>query len=56
MAKMDPSALNEISLLWKINNENILKYYDHFDCEIDELDYTCVITEYCEVGYIFYNV
>ena len=50
MDKLDPSALNEFSLMWKISHENILKYYEHFDQEIDGLDYTCVITEYCEVS------
>ena len=46
----DPNNdLNEFSLMWNISHENILKYYDHFDHEIDDLDYICVITEYCEV-------
>ena len=40
---------DEFSLMWNISHENILKYYDHFDHEIDDLDYICVITEYCEV-------
>ena len=42
---------DEYLFMWKINHENILKYYEHFDHEIDALDYTCIITEYCQVCY-----
>ena len=50
MNKLDPTAENEFSLMWRINHENILKYYEHFDHKIRGRDYTCVITEYCEVS------
>ena len=55
MNKLDPSAENEFSLMWRINHENILKYYEHFDHEIDGLDSTCIITEYCQVRFL-YNI
>lgn len=47
--KLDPTAKNECSLLFNIKHENIVKFYEHFDHEIDGLDYTFVITEFCEV-------
>ena len=50
MEKFDPTAENEFTLMFKINHENIVKYYEHFDHEMNALDYTCVITEYCEVN------
>ena len=49
MKKLDTNALDEFSLMWKISHENIIIFYEHFDQEIDYLDYTCVVTEYCEV-------
>ena len=49
MEKLDPTAENEFSLMWSINHENILKYYEHFDHEIRGEAKTCVITEYCQV-------
>ena len=53
MNKLDPSAENEFSLMWRINHENILKYYEHFDHEIRGKDYTCVVIEYCHVCVFF---
>ena len=52
MDKLDQSAENEFTLMWEINHENILKYYEHFDHEIRDKEYTCVITEYCHVRFI----
>lgn len=49
MKKMDSCAANEISLLSKIHHENIVRYFEHFDQVIDALDYTCIITEHCQV-------
>ena len=58
--KLGANDLNdEFSLMSEINHQNILKYYEHFDHEVDGKDSTCVITEYCEVKskicYLIFN-
>ena len=40
---------DEFTLMSGISHQNIVKYYEHFDHEVDGRDSTCVITEYCEV-------
>ena len=49
LKERDSSAENEFSLMChEINHENILKYYEHFDHEINGKEYICIITEYCQ--------
>lgn len=50
MDKLDTESENEQKLLWELNHENIIRYFDHFDLKISDEGHTCVITEYCEVG------
>ena len=45
----NPSVEKGLSLFCNINHENILRYYEYFDHAIEEMDCTCIITEYCEV-------
>ena len=40
---------NELVTLWKINHENIVKYYEHFENKMYGRNCTCIITEYCQV-------
>ena len=47
--KLDQSAYNEFSILLRIDHENILRCYEYFHHTIGDQDYTCVITEYCQV-------
>lgn len=48
----DKSSKNsEIEIMKSINHENIIKYFDSFDLEIQSEEYLCLITEYCEVFY-----
>lgn len=61
--KSDESAENEFLTYLKVNHENIVKYFDHFDHyeEENSTDYICIITEYCEVSnfnkiYIIYYI
>lgn len=42
-------AKREFENMLKINHENVIKYYDHFDHKIDYIENTCIIMEYCEV-------
>lgn len=49
MNRLDSSTVNEFSIIWNITHENILRYYDHFNHEINGKEKTCVITEYCQV-------
>lgn len=62
LEKSDDSAENEFITYLKVNHENIVKYFDHFDHyeEENSTDYICIITEYCEVTsialqYILFN-
>lgn len=55
----DDMALNELVILMRLDHENVIKYYDHFEVNVwkiipfFEIDLQlCVITEYCEVGSI----
>ena len=36
-------------ILKGLNNENIIRYFDHFDEEIHKKSYLCIVTELCEV-------
>lgn len=49
MDKFDVTADNERFILKMIKNDNIIRYFDHFDLKISNSDYSCVITEFCEV-------
>lgn len=51
--KLDAADENDFVMLLRISHENILRYFDHFDHVIDDLDHTCVITEYCEASSSF---
>ena len=51
----DEEVENELVTLRSINHENIVKYYEHFDGEIDDLYHTCIILEYCEVCLFYKN-
>ena len=42
---------NEIKILWKVDNENIIRYFDHFELRISNWNTICIITEYCEVRF-----
>lgn len=41
--------MNEIQILFKINHENILRFFDFFEENIDYEPSICIITEFCEV-------
>lgn len=43
------SAQNELKILKRIKHENIIKYHDHFKNKLNNLDYICIICEYCKV-------
>lgn len=45
--KLESSAEKELSLIWRISHENILKYFQH---RLDD-DHTCIINEYCHVSH-----
>lgn len=50
MDKLGLSSDNkEQDFLWKINHENIIRYFDHFDLKISSWNHICIITEYCDV-------
>ena len=53
--KVDSSAENEFFLLLQTSHENVLKYFDHFEHEERDIDYICIITEYCQVSCIRVN-
>ena len=53
--KFNQKTQNEFSALLKINHENILRYFEHFECVYDEIDSTFIITEYCEVRRIIFS-
>lgn len=44
---------NEITILKKMKNQNIIKYYDSFETKFSGDDYSCIVTEYCEVSTFF---
>mgnify|MGYP003385454995 CR=1 FL=1 len=48
--RFNQKVQNEFSLLLKINHENILRYFEHFEDVYDDLDCTFIITEYCQVS------
>ena len=54
--KFNQKTQNEFSALLKINHENILRYFEHFECVYDEIDSTFIITEYCEVRKIIFHI
>ena len=41
----------KIKILWKVDNENIIRYFDHFELRISNWSTICIITEYCEVRF-----
>jgi len=49
MDKLDPTSENEQIMLWKISHENVVRYFDHFNQELDGSLHTCVVIEFCEV-------
>lgn len=48
-AQLNEASQNELKLLKKLNHENIIKYFDHFDEKLHDSEYLCIICEYCEV-------
>ena len=49
-------AHHEAVILTKINHENIVKYYEHFEVEMgsnlrSKQIKLCVVTEFCEVSF-----
>ena len=51
----DDEWKKEASLLSRLNHENLVKYYDHFQLTSKEsLCHPCIITEYCQVIFNFH--
>ena len=46
----------EFKLLLDVSHENILRYFEHFDGEMDVFECTFIITEYCHVNHIFAHI
>ena len=44
-SEIDKQIDGEINILKILNNENILKYYEHYE----DNGFLCLITEYCQV-------
>lgn len=42
-------AQNEANTLSRLDHENIIKYYEHFEFRINETNKLCIVTEFCEV-------
>lgn len=56
MKVMDSNEMagNELAVLIRLDHENVVKYYDHFEVNVRGVGYQsivnlCVIIEYCEV-------
>lgn len=49
LKQADPTAQNEIKKYMKLSHQNIVRYFDHFDHEIHDETYTCIVFEYCQV-------
>lgn len=53
-------AQNEANILSRLNHENLIKYYEHFEFGINETSRKiCIVTEFCEVilvSYFEYNI
>lgn len=65
---LDEAALNEKQILTKLDHENVVKYFDHFEIEMKGADgrggrgsrgagvnikKLCIVTEFCEVLFTF---
>ena len=46
MDQFDSATYNELELFMEINNDYIVRYFDHFHLD----NQTFLITEYCEVS------
>lgn len=44
--KQNVTYFKEIAILKRLNNEFVIRYFDHFHVD---LYCSCIITEYCEV-------
>ena len=53
MNKCDSVTENELKIFWKINHENIVKYFDHFHVRIGVDHKTGLLTEFGEVSSIY---
>ena len=51
--RFNQNIQNEFTVLLKINHENILRYFEHFEGEFNDIDATFIITEYCEVSLLY---
>ena len=54
--KSNTKIQNEFKLLLDVSHENILRYFEHFDGEMDVFECTFIITEYCHVRHIFLHI
>lgn len=50
----DENAISEFEIMKKINNENVVQYYEHFFHLQDYELKICLITECCEVNFIYF--
>jgi serine/threonine protein kinase len=50
IGQLNSESENELEMLFKINHENIVRYFDHFYLKIGNDNQTCLITEFCEVN------
>ena len=50
MDKLDSATENELSIFFRINHDNIVRYFDHFHLKFGDDNQTFLITEYCEVS------
>ena len=56
-SESEEDAINEFEIMKKINNENVVQYYEHFFHMQDYEMKICLITECCEVNFIsFFNL
>ena len=53
MDQLDSATENELEISSKINHENIVRYFDHFNLSIEGENQTFLITEYCQVSRVF---
>ena len=49
--EINETAQNELILMKKTDQENIIKYFDNFEDKFYGMNYLCIICEYCPVLY-----
>jgi serine/threonine protein kinase len=52
----DKTSINELNVIIKLNHENVVKYFDHFELAVANktLSFICIITEYCYVNLLIF--